>query len=203
MTDEAIIRALEKLDALAQAEYGTTAVDVVEDPARLRRLTGIMLKEPFATAHPIGSGPTMTGARRYWKWDIDRLTKPADPSSPEYEMLDELRKHFDLGRGDDGLRTLVEQAEHERGLFKILAQWLNDKLRGRESKSVREYYLAKESTKADALLDLADYLANFALTPVYVALLPAGGFVVPLLLLVAKHGYKAMSEQPDEADERN
>lgn len=42
MTDYDIIGGLRELDALSQAEYGVSVVDVLDDPERLRRLTGIM-----------------------------------------------------------------------------------------------------------------------------------------------------------------
>jgi hypothetical protein len=195
--------ALRELDELSLAEYGVPLVEVVEEPDRLRRLTGIMIKKPFGTPHPIAGHGTMTGARRYWDWDSSKLAHPDDPSSPEYLMLDELRAFVGFPPGRQGLKDLAGHAENERGLFKVTAAWLQDKLRGQKSKSLREYYGAAESKKASALLDLADMLANFALTPVYAALLPAGGFVVPILLLAAKHGYAAVFESDTVPDSEN
>ena len=192
MTQPDILGALRELDELSQAEYGMALVDVVEDPDRLRRLTGIMIKKPFGTPHPIAGHGTATGARRYWEWDSAKLAHPDDASAPEYQMLQELRAHVGLRPGPRGLKDLADQADSERGLFKITAGWLLDRLRGQKPKSLRQYYGAEESKKAAALLDLADMVTNFALTPVYMALLPAGGFVVPILLLAAKHGYAAV-----------
>lgn len=203
MTDYDIIGALAELDALSQAEYGMSVVDVVDHPDRLRRLTGIMIKKPFGCPRQIGDHGTVTGARRYWVWNTERLAAPSDPLSPEYRMLDQLREHGGLGRGPVGFEALVGQAETERGLFKITAAWLHGKLQGKEPKSLREYYGAEESKKTTAVLDLADMLANFALTPVYVALFPAGGFVVPILLLAAKHGYAAMFDSDNLPDGKN
>jgi hypothetical protein len=202
VTEIDIMGALRRLDDLSQAEYGESIVDVVEDPDRLRRLTGIMIKKPFGTPHAIGSHGTATGARRYWKWDTRKLANP-DPASPEFQMLDELRAHVGLRPGPEGFEQLADHAENERGLFKITAAWLHDKLGGRKPKTLREYYGAEESKKASVLLDLADMLANFGLTPVYIALLPAGGFVVPILLLAAKHGYAAVFDSDAVRDREN
>jgi hypothetical protein len=132
----------------------------------------------------------------------NELARPDDPASPEYELLLALRDHYQYSSGVLGLEQLASHADSERGLFKIVAGWLDDKLRGKDARSLREYYGAAESKKAEALLDLADLLTNFALTPVYVALFAGGGFVVPLVLLAAKHGYKAVFESDEVGDAR-
>jgi hypothetical protein len=49
MTDYDVIGGLREFDALSQVEYGVSVVDVLDDPERLRRLTGIMIKKPFGT----------------------------------------------------------------------------------------------------------------------------------------------------------
>jgi hypothetical protein len=203
VADLDIIGKLNQLDELSQAEYGMSAVEVAEDPDRLRRLTGIMIKQPFGKAHPIGNHRTATGARRYWEWDTNLLVTPDEPGSPEYRMLDELRAQAGFTPTPDGFIEFTRQTETERGLFKIAALWLHDKLRGHNPKSLRRYYGAEESKKAAALLDLADMLANFALTPVYMALLPAGGFIVPILLLAAKHGYASVFDSKGTPDGEN
>jgi hypothetical protein len=202
VNDYDIVGALQELEDLAQAEYDTSIIKVVDDPDRLRRLTGIMIKRPFATATEIGTHETRTNANRYWTWEKSKLAHPDDPSSPEYELLLALRDHYHYGADLAGLEQMAGHADSERGLFKIVAGWLHDKLRGKETASLREYYCAAESRKAEALLDLADMVANFALTPVYVALFAGGGFVVPLVLLAAKHGYKAVFESREVGDVR-
>lgn len=195
-----IASALQDLEKLSQVEYHASIVSVVDDPDRLRRLAGIMIKRSFATPKPIETQHTLTQASQYWSWDMSKLASPDDPASPEYQLLLDLRDHFSYGEGLAGLESLTGHAESERGLFKIVAGWLHDKIRGQETQSLRQYYGVEESKRSTALLDLADMLANFALTPLYVALFASGGFAIPILLLAAKHGYAAVFDSANVGD---
>ena len=94
-----------------------------------------------------------------------------------------------MGPAPHGFEVLTYQVDTERGLFKVTALWLQDRLRGQETRSLREYYGAAESARFEALLDAADSLAVLALTPVYAAVFPAGALAVPFVLIAAKFGY--------------
>lgn len=189
---------LKELDRLAMIEYGESIVVVADDPDRLRRLAGIMIKEPFGRASATEHRPTRTGARQYWDWDADKLAK-ADHSLPEYQMLELLRDFDQLPPDEYGITVLTARTMNERGLFKVVAEWLRAK-HNRDDKSLRELYEATESPRAEKALDFADLLANFALAPVYAILFPAGAFVIPILLLAAKHGYKEVFKNDEERD---
>ena len=193
-----ILLSLEKLEELSKEEYAAPFLEVMNDPTRVRRLGGVMIKQPFAYCS--GKNPkSATGALRSWTWD-DTLIRSPDKELPEFQLLDSLRDWRGLGPAPRGFEVLIDQADNERGLFKVTALWLQDRLRGRETRSLREYYGAAESRKFATLLDLADFLANFALTPVYAAVLPAGAFVIPIVLIAAKFGYGQLFESGDEPD---
>lgn len=189
---------LGQLDTLSQQEYEAPFLDVMDDPVKVRRLTGVMVKAPFASAAE-PSPNSKTGARRTWVWGDGLLHSP-DRRLPEFQLLDELREWRGLGPSPGGFAVLTDQLDTEGGIFKVTALWLQDRLRGRDTRSLREYYGAAESNRFKTLFNLADYLANFALTPVYAAILPAGGFVVPIVLIAAKYGYRELFDSDDEPD---
>ena len=64
-----------------------------------------------------------------------------------------------MGNADDVVpitwSQLKDDADNERGLFKILALYVDDKLKRREGKSLKEYLEADESPRFEAGLDLA------------------------------------------------
>ncbi len=194
---------IEELDRLVHEEYDVGLLDVIDQPQRLRRLAGVQLKAPLGVPTPIEPGRSATGANRAWEWDYDKVRGwPAD-ADPAYVVIEEAATLQYGGPSADAREYLARDAEHERGLFKIVTSWIRHRLGDRdEAPTLRELYGAEESKREAALLDLADLLANFALTPIYVAALPAGGYLVPILLLAAKHGYGALFEEgggPDES----
>ncbi len=146
---------------------------------------------------------SFTGAHRAWDWDYDKLRAEPEAAGPEYQVIEAAAIQQYGGPSGEARDSLARDAQHERGLFKIVSSWIRHRLGdGDSAPSLRELYGAEESKREAALLDLADMLANFALTPVYVAALPAGGYLIPVLLLAAKHGYSAVfetSEGPDDS----
>ena len=148
LTRDEIYRSLRELNRLCRAEYDAPLLEVMDNPAKLRRLGGLTIKRPFATPMP-ASPKSATGARRSWAWNDDLFDSP-NRDLPEFQLLDSLRAWRGLGPAPRGFEVLAAQVETERGLFKVAASWLQDRLRGRETKSLREYYGAAESARVAA-----------------------------------------------------
>ena len=141
---------------------------------RVQRLTGIVLKRPFARAAP----PLLyskTGARRSWPWANDAPEQQAKVAPKEFAILNQLRmpgpwnERKPLAGNADDLEPITwndlkDDADNERGLLKILALYVNDKLKHRDGKSFREYLEADESPRFEAGLDLAMLLFDAAVT---------------------------------------
>ena len=201
-----IVEGVTNLDDLCQEEYGQGLVQLLGDSdeqlaaRRLRRLTGVTLKMEFAEPTPIGSVPSESGALRYWTWD-EKLAKGEvrDPSNPNYVVLDQLREALptldpSYEWRDASWPHLVEEAEHESGLFRVLACWVDDKLSGRETSSFREYFVGDASLNVGTTADVAETVFNHAMAPVFAAFIPGAGLVVPLILVGARFGLTRMLE---------
>jgi len=151
--------ALSELDTLCKDEYGIKLEQLLIDKTRMaemrmQRLTGIVLKQKFATR----SGPaphSATKARRSWPWKDGSPEKSAAGARRELKILNQLRMPGPWntikplsGTSDDKTPITWEQfkgdVEHERGLFKVVALYVADKVKGREGKTLREYFDAKE-----------------------------------------------------------
>ena len=207
--------AVDRLDRLCVEEYGYGLIDLLanedEEVAarRLRRLTGITLKADFATPHPIGTRPSDSGARRYWTWNegvADGLVD--DTSNPNFLVLDQLRQELpDLDPSFEWRQRtwadLLEEAEHESGLFRVLVHWVDDKLRKRPTRSFRTYYLGEPSTKLGTVADVVETVFNHFTAPVFAAFIPGPGLVVPLVLIGVRFGLTRMLEASVERDDQN
>lgn len=210
LSGEVVDDCVQDLDTLCRDEYGQELIDVLGDSdrdrsaRRMRRLAGILLKRDFAVPKPIGEGPTKTDANRAWIWQSDKLEQPANPNSGEYCLIDAIREELPAIPGHNPTwDDLLFEAEHERGLFKVLAQYVEDKLEKRETKSFREYHSAKESPVFKAQVDLANTVFNFAMTPVYASILPVPGIVVALSVIGIQFGYDSIFSAEEERDESN
>ncbi len=214
--DRAAIRAgVDDLDRLCLQEYRCSLIELLhaKDEAlaarRLRRLTGIVLKQDFAEPAPIASHPTDTGARRRWIWhDSVRDGTIADPSNPNFVVLDQLREELPRLIPENPQRQatwpdLVDEAQHESGLFRVLARWVDDKLQRRPSKSFREYYLGEPSLDVGTAADVVEVVFNHAMAPVFAAFIPGAGLAVPLILIGARYGLTKMLKAYGERDDQN
>src|SRR5262245_59141332 len=54
--------------------------------------------------------------------------------------------------------------QHERGLFKAVALYVDDKMKGNPTKTLKDYLEAKESRRFEAGLDLATLVFDFTVT---------------------------------------
>lgn len=213
LSKQQIDEALADLDRLCNDEYGYGITELLADPndalaaLRLQRLTGILLKRSFAHPVAIGESPTVTQSRQAWEWDLDKFNDPGLMATPEYMVLDELRRDIPRQRDYDSgseptFRELKDEAEHERGLFKVLALWVGDKLKREEGRSFNEYFEAKESPRFEAILDVSTTVFQAAIAPVLAPFLPVPGVVVSLILIGVRFGYRSLTHVADLGDMR-
>jgi hypothetical protein len=199
--------ALRELNALCLDEYGTTLDALLQDTSpmseqRLQRLTGILLKRPFA----IKSGRpsySATAANFSWPWANDSPGAHKASAPAELALLNELRQ---VGPWQDPGRTLrpgqtelewdefKDDVEHERGLFKVLALWVNDKVRRQEGKSFKEYLEASESKHLSAGLDLATVVFESTVLSPVAALVGIPSVAVGVALVGIRYGHRLFTD---------
>jgi len=208
--------ALSELNTLSLDEYGLTLEAVLLDPSpvaemRIQRLTGILLKRPFATMSATPSY-SETGARRSWPWAQESPDARRASAPTEFAILEELRQAGPwqevtppAGATEITWIQLKDDVEHERGLFKVLALFLNDKIRKREGKSFKEYLEADESRHFEAGLDLAEMLFDSAVTAPVIAAVGVPGVAVGVALVAIQYGYRTFSDvsAARRGDQRN
>ena len=210
---EDIRLALGELDQISQAEYGVGLEALLLDPSptsalRLQRVTGVVLKRPFANEAPAPSS-SVTGARRAWPWASSTPEKQATAAPRELAVLDELRmpgpwnERKPLSGNAADLVPITwsdfqDDVEHERGLFKVLALYVDDKLRGRHGRGLREYLEADESRRFEAGLDLATLLFDASVTAPVAALLGIPTLAVGVALVGIRYGYRRATDTNNE-----
>jgi hypothetical protein len=216
LTKSEIRAALFELNELCKAEYGIELEQLLIDKTpsktgpvkllaeeRMQRLTGIVLKQRFATPRPL-EGFSLTEARQRWPWKDGSPEESAVGAQRELELLNELRKPGDWneqkllsGTSDNKSITwdqFKHDVEHERGLFKVVALYVNDKLRGREGKTLREYFDAEESRRFEAGLDLAVLLTDLAVIGPIAGVLGVPTLVVGVGLVGLQFGYRTLTD---------
>ena len=204
-----IREALVDLDTLSQAEYGLSLEEVLltdmpDASLRLQRLTGIILKRHFARP---GGRPafSQTGAQRSWHWNDTPPDASANIAPREFWVLNELRMPGSWNESKPATGTaedlvpiswdrLKDDADHERGLFKILVLYVEDKLRGRGPRTLREYVEAKESRRFETGLDLAALVFDAGVTAPVVALLGVPSLAVGIALVGVQYGYRRLTD---------
>jgi hypothetical protein len=207
--------ALAELDQLANDEYGQSlhALLLSREPIselRMQRLVGLVLKRKFVEPN----GPpsyTKTGAKRSWPWPdySDSLVPIKDVGADEeIELLDHLRMPGPwnklkplTGTSEDekavSWSKFKSDLDSERGLFKVVALWVGDKINKNETKTIREYFDARESRSFEAGLDFAQLLFETTVTASLVSLLGIPALAVGVTLVGIRYGYRAFTD-PDE-----
>jgi len=101
LDEEAIRDGFALLDSLALEEYRETLASVASDAdadrsvVRVGRLVGVLLKEPFATPHPLAQPSPRTAAYRSWSLvSVDEFRAPKRSSTWQYEALDRIRSEL-------------------------------------------------------------------------------------------------------------
>lgn len=187
--------AVEELNTLCRSEYGVGLVELLKDPnrdltlERLRRLTGILLKQPLAEPMEIKAGEkTDTGSNYTWHWNTNRLQDPVFQSTPQYKLLSQLP-------APGGFHEL-----RERGVYKYLALWLKDKLKSNETKGFREYLAQPESAEFGTLLNIADFASQGVIGGVLAPMVGIPSVVVSLGLIGGKYSYQKLVEEAETSD---
>jgi hypothetical protein len=206
--------ALAELDGLALAEYGMPleALLLSREPIselRVQRLVGVMLKRKFAKpAPPTGDGATH--ALRSWPWldDGDSLVPIESDAAKELALIEQLRMPGPwnerkplTGTAEDQVPVswskFKDDAEHERGLFKILALYVLDKFNKRETRTLKAYLEAPESKRFEAGLDLATLLFDAGVTAPLAGVLGIPTLAVGVALVGIQYGYRKLTD-PNE-----
>ena len=209
MTLAEINEALAFLNDLCSKEYpGVTLEDVLLDPnaniseLRLQRLTGIALKKPFAKPGE-RTQSSVTRAERSWEWSTTEPDEASFPKSKELEIINELRmpgswndrKPFASTKDDQTpteWKDFTHDVDHERGLFKVLVLYIDDKLKGKQKRSLVDYTEADESRRLEAGLDMATLVFDAAVTTPLVSLLGIHPVVVGTVLIGCRFGYRKL-----------
>jgi len=205
--------ALSELNELCKAEYGIELEQLLIDKTpiaamRMQRLTGIVLKQRFATPGP-PPNYSVTTARRAWPWKDGSPEESAAGAQRELELLNQLRMPGPWnerkplsGTSDDKIPITWDEfkddVEHERGLFKVVALYVADKVKGRDGKTLREYVDAKESRRFEAGLDLAVLLSDVAVMGPIASLLGLPTLAVGLVLVGIQYGYRKLTDPSED-----
>jgi hypothetical protein len=207
---EQIRAAIADLGALSESEYGMRLeqllLDETSGPLRLQRLSGIVLKRKFARRRA-NAGYSMTGANWSWPWVEGSPEPHGASSSRELQLLNELRKAGPWNeskpqaqsRGDESSwEDFKADVEHERGLFKILALWVDDKWNGNETKTLRAYLETPESRRFETGLDLTTLVFDAAITGPLAALLGVPTLAVGVALVGIQYGYRRLTDPTED-----
>ncbi len=213
LTKEQVHDAIRTLDCLCRKEYGENnqygLVDLLSDPdeelsaARLQRLCGLILKKNFATPIKLKMKSVVTKANNGWKWDLNKFEDKKLQQTQEFWVLNQLREWlptYDSYRKStwDDLR---DEADTERGLYKISTLWIQDKWKGCETKSIRDYLEQEESPRFEAVLNIAEWVSQEALAIALSSIIPVPTFIVPLSIIGARYGYRKITEAPNQRDD--
>jgi hypothetical protein len=202
---------LQELDELARAEYGVPLEVLLlrSEPTselRVRRLVGVVLKRKFA--RPVSSAPhSATGATRSWPWadDDDSLVPVEADAAKELALLEQLRMPGSWNESEALTGSPADEvpvswsefknyAEHERGLFKILALYTTDKFNKRETRTLKAYLEAPELRRFEAGLDLATLLFDAGVINPLAAVLGVPALAVGVALVGIQYGYRKLSD---------
>ena len=193
---------IDQLNDLCRSEYDVDLVELLQDPnkeltlERLRRMTGILIKRPFAEPVKVDPSHTLTQSNNSWSWNPSLLDDAKRKRLPEYQLLMAAAAKMP-GSGPEPERV---QELAERGVYKYFALWLKDKLEGEETKSVKQYLSEPESPEFESLLDLTDTLSQMAIGGVLLATLGVPGIVVSVSLIGINYGYRKLTEASDTPD---
>jgi hypothetical protein len=198
LTREQIKQGLIDLEGLAQDEYGLTFEEILadENPQRLERITGILIKRPFASSRGRDQNDLVseTGAHTIWTWDIEKLKVGVPEAEEEYELLKNLCKagpwHEERNQTTGTTwEDFADDVDQERGLFKVMALYLKDRLdKSGKTRTIAEYYNAGETETLKRGLDLVTILAQAGIVTPIVSAVGIPGLAVSLALFVADYG---------------
>jgi hypothetical protein len=94
----------------------------------------------------------------------------------------------------------MDEVDHERGLFKIVALYVADVFQKQQRKTLAEYYRAAESPRLRRGLDLASIIFDSAVTAPILGITGIPGLSVSLVLLGIEYGFEKITEPDDLPD---
>jgi hypothetical protein len=204
--------ALTELDQLSREEYSLSLEELLSDSDRLlaaqrmARLSGIVLKRPCADRTP--SLSSYTGAKYAWKWkDVSTW-----PQGPERALLEKLRQPgpwntiWDRERSGTITRTapwpwFTDEVDHERGLFKIVALYVKDRLAREQRKTLGEYYRMNEGPDLRRGLDIATAVFDSTILAPVLGVTGIPALAVAMSLIALEYGFERLTEPEDLGDE--
>lgn len=141
MNKSELKKGFEELDHLAFEEYHKSLEDLLRDKndrrrrARLARLTGILMKRPFADPTYHGTQGSRTGAYRRWELkDSQEFAKAGLRNRESLQLLERIRKELssknDQAAGASTVFKFAEDARDETGFFGYFSKVLRDYICG-------------------------------------------------------------------------
>jgi hypothetical protein len=182
MDEAAIAESLARLDSLAVDEYRMPLSEVVADDdatrstARLGRLVGILLKEPFAVPTPREQPSGVTGAHRSWLLlGEDAFNDPERQRTWQYKTLEMVRSDLESEPEfaffeDWGVWDFADYAGTERAFFGFFARAArpyicgNSETRQAVDEALRTSGVAKGAAPVSAMIG-ADLLYHLSQVP--------------------------------------
>lgn len=144
-----------------------------------------------------------TSARHTWIWNPEP-ERFADDAPREFALLNDLRMpgpwHEPVsdpstaGKEPVSWRKFQTDVETERGLFKVIALYLDDRLARRGTRSLKEYLDVEESRRFEAGLDLSVLVFDAAITPVIALALGVPTLAIGMALIGLQYGYRRMTD---------
>jgi hypothetical protein len=207
--------ALDELDQLSREEYNQSLEELLGDPDRalssqkMARLSGIVVKRRFAQRSERPQGvASYTNANYLWKWE-DTSTWP---QGPERDLLERVRQPgpwntiWDRERSGVIARTtpwpwFTDEADHERGLFKIVALYVKDKLAGEQRRTLGEYYRMNEPPGLRRGLDTATAVFDSTVLAPILGITGIPALAVAMSLMAIEYGFEKLIEPEDRGDE--
>jgi hypothetical protein len=122
MNKRDLLNGLSSLDDLSRGDYRVPLADLVaktprtEETDKIGRLIGVSLKQPFAEPRQLDYRSPHSRSYRTWDLVPAKLTTPSASKTWQYRTL----KY--LSDGYPSVLSLAQDAYHERGFFRCLAQ---------------------------------------------------------------------------------
>jgi len=194
LTEKQVADALAEINKLAEEEYGLPLEALLTSnlaEERLLRLSGVLIKRPFAKRNPPGVY-NPTNANYSWHWNIARFSDPQLTDLDEYKILKEIR---DLECNESW--SEIKNMSHEAGLMWAVGKWLTGQIAG-EEKTFRDCYYDSTSPGVNLLVNFTNLIPFASLMAGVV-----GGplIAVQLSLFAMQFGYEKLTEVPPMADE--
>ena len=125
MNKKQLAEGLRQLQQLSEGDYHQPLETILSDPdekvafARLGRLIGVSLKQPFATPTKIRIEDSRSRSYRGWELALESFQRPNVQKTWQYHTLEAILR--ENPRDNRKVENLAQDAHHERGFFSYLA----------------------------------------------------------------------------------